>query len=188
MGITNNRDPGYRFHEYADTESSGQAVFDAQRTDDPGPRMENEYKYRVVAWWTSGRTGIAKSEAAPSAIHFAAPPLFGGLEGRWTPEDLLMTALASCFTTTFHAIAECSKFEYTDLAVEAEGAVSKADNTGYAFSAIVIRPTLTIPHEEQRERAFNLLHKAKTLCLVSRALAIPQEFEARVEIGKHSPV
>ena len=147
--------------------------------------MENKHKYRVVAWWTSGQTGIAKSESAPNAIHFTAPPQFGGLEGRWTPEDLLMTALASCFTTTFHAIAGYSKLEYTDLAVEAKGTVSKTD-TGYGFSEIVIRPSLTIPNEEQRERAISLLHKAKTLCLVSRALATPQEFEARVEIGRPS--
>jgi organic hydroperoxide reductase OsmC/OhrA len=147
--------------------------------------MENEHKSRVVAWWTSGQTGIAKSDSAPNAIHFTAPPQFGGLEGRWTPEDLLMTALASCFTTTFHAIAGYSKFEYTDLAVEAEGTVSKMD-TGYCFSEIVIRPSLTIPNEEQRERAISLLHKAKALCLVSRALAAAQKFETRVEISKHS--
>jgi peroxiredoxin-like protein len=147
--------------------------------------MENTHKYRVVAWWTSGRTGIAKSDSAPSAIHFAAPPQFGGLEGRWTPEDLLMTALASCFTTTFHAIAMYSNFEYTDLAVETEGTVGKTD-TGYRFSQIIIRPRLTIPNEEQRERAISLLHKAKTLCLVSRALATAQKFEAQVETGRHS--
>jgi len=146
--------------------------------------MENEHKYHVVAWWTSGQTGIAKSDSAPNAIHFTAPPQFGGLEGRWTPEDLLMTALASCFTTTFHAIAERSKFEYTDLAVEAEGTVRKTD-TGYGFSEIVVRPSLTIPNEEQRERAISLLHKAKALCLVSRALVTAQKFEVRVEIGKH---
>jgi len=77
--------------------------------------MENEHKHHVVAWWTCGQAGIAKSDSAPNAIHFTAPPEFGGLEGRWTPEDLLMAALASCFTTTFHAIAGCSNFEYTDL-------------------------------------------------------------------------
>ena len=148
--------------------------------------MENEHKYRVVAWWTSGHTGIAKSDSAPNAIHFTAPPQFGGLEGRWTPEDLLMTALASCFTATFHAIASRSKFEYTDLAVEAEGTVTKTD-TGYDFSEIVISPSLTIPNEEQRERAIRLLNRAKVLCLVSRALATAQKFEARVEISKPSP-
>ncbi len=143
--------------------------------------MENEHKYRVVAWWTSGQTGIAKSDSTPNAIHFTAPAQFGGLEGRWTPEDLLMTALASCFTTTFHAVARSSKFEYTDLAVEAQGTVRKTD-TGYCFSEIVIRPILTIPDEEQRERAMSLLHKAQALCLVSRALATAKTFEARVEM------
>jgi organic hydroperoxide reductase OsmC/OhrA len=147
--------------------------------------MENEHKHHVVAWWTSGQAGIAKSDSAPNAIHFTAPPEFGGLEGRWTPEDLLMTALASCLTTTFHAIAGCSKFEYTDLAVEAEGTVGKTDN-GYSFSEIVIRPSLTIPNEEQRVWAISLLDKAKALCLVSRALATTQKFEARIDICKHS--
>jgi len=145
--------------------------------------MENQHKYRVVAWWTSGQTGIAKCDSAPNAIHFTAPPQFGGLEGRWTPEDLLMIALASCFTTTFHAIAADSKFEYTDLQVEAEGTVSKTD-PGYCFSEIVIRPSLTIPDEELRERANSLLQKAKSLCLISRALGTGQNFEVKVQIKK----
>jgi organic hydroperoxide reductase OsmC/OhrA len=147
--------------------------------------MENEHAYRVIAWWTSGQTGLAKSDSAPSAIHFGAPPQFGGLEGRWTPEDLLMTALASCFTTTFHTIAGYSKFEYTDLAVEAEGTVVRTAK-GYRFSEIVVRPSLTISGEQNRGRAIGLLHKAKTLCLVSRALAVTQKFEARIELSKHS--
>src|SRR5580693_10600491 len=121
--------------------------------------MENEHKYRVVAWWTSGQSGIAKSYSASNAIHFTAPPQFGGLEGRWTPEDLLMTALASCFTTTFHTIAGYSKFEYTDLAVEAEGTVVRTAK-GYRFSEIVVRPSLTISGEQNRGRAIGLLHKA----------------------------
>src|SRR6266567_9090142 len=74
--------------------------------------MENEHTYRVVAWWSSAKTGLAKSDSAPNAIHFAAPPQFGGLEGRWSPEDLLLCAIASCYTTTFRALAEYSKFEY----------------------------------------------------------------------------
>src|ERR1035441_8739627 len=73
-----------------------------------------EHTYRVAAWWTSGRTGIAKSESAPNAIHFTAPKEFGGLEGRWTPEELLLAALAGCFTTTLRAIAGNVRFDFTD--------------------------------------------------------------------------
>jgi len=71
------------------------------------------------------------------------------------------------------------------LAVEAEGTVTKTEN-GYCFSEIIIRPSLTISGEESRGRAIGLLHKAKTLCLVSRALAVTPKFEAKIEMSKHS--
>ncbi|HEY1263458.1 MAG TPA: OsmC family protein [Terriglobales bacterium] len=149
--------------------------------------MEKEHTYRVAAWWASGQCGITKSESAPNAIHFAAPPQFGGLEGRWTPEDLLLSAVASCFTTTFQAIAGYSKFEYTDLEVSVEGTVAKT-STGYCFTRIVLRPLLTIPDEQGQARALELLKKTKSLCLVSRALGIEQGLEPRIEIGKMATV
>jgi peroxiredoxin-like protein len=145
--------------------------------------MEEAHRFRVVAWWASGRTGIAKSSSAPNAIHFTSPPAFGGLEGRWTPEDLLLCAIASCYTTTFRALAENSKFEYTDLQVEVEGTISKAD-IGYSFGEVLIRPNLMVPQEEDDARAIKLLHKAEKLCLVSRALSVEQRFEPHVQVGE----
>jgi peroxiredoxin-like protein len=144
--------------------------------------MDTTHKYRALAWWTSGQTGLAKSDSAPNAIHFSAPPEFGGLDGRWTPEDLLLGALASCFTTTFRAIARYSKFEYTDLQVEVEGTVSKAES-GYTFSEIILRPTLTIHDEEKRDWALKLLQKTEAACLVSKALATTPALEPHVEVG-----
>ncbi len=130
--------------------------------------MENEHTYQVVAWWSSGRTGLAKCDSAPNAIHFTAPPEFGGVQGRWTPEALLLCAIASCYTTTFRA-------------VEAQGAIRKADS-GYEFGEIMIRPKLTISSEEEQPRALRLLEKTKNLCLVSRALSVTQIFEPRVHV------
>jgi len=144
--------------------------------------MDTTHKYRTVAWWSSGQTGLAKSDSAPHVIHFSAPPEFGGLQSRWTPEDLLLAALASCFTTTFRVIAGYSKFEYTDLQVEVEGTVSRSES-GYSFSEIIIRPTLTIHDEEKRARALNLLQKTKAACLVSKALATVPALEPQVKVG-----
>ena|SRR5208282_3326613 len=145
---------------------------------------EEALRFRVIAWWASGRTGIARSGSAPNAIHFTSPPAFGGLEGRWTPEDLLLCAVASCYTTTFRALADNSKLAYTDLQVEVESAIGKA-GTGYAFGEVLIRAYLMIPQEEERAQAIKLLYKAKDLCLVSRALSLEQKFEPRVQMGEH---
>ncbi|SRR6266496_790141 len=144
--------------------------------------MEKEHTYRVTAWWASGQTGITKSDSAPNAVHFAAPPQFGGLEGRWTPEDMLLSAIASCFTTTFQAVAGYSKFEFLDLEVQVEGTVAKTES-GYAFTGIRVRPKLTVSNENGQARGLELLKKAKGLCLVSRALGITQEFDAQIEVG-----
>src|SRR2546428_9886013 len=92
-----------------------------------------------------------------------------------------------CYTTTFQALAEYSRFEYADLEVEVQGTVHKADS-GYSFSEIVMRPNLTISSEEARERALLLLQKAEALCLVSRALSITQTFESQVLVSKPLPV
>ena len=144
-------------------------------------RQSGECAYRVAAWWTSGRTGLAKSDSAPNAIHFTAPKEFGGLEGRWTPEELLLAALAGCFTTTLRSISGNDQFDFTDLEVEASGTVRKTQS-GYGFNEIVIRPNLKIACFEEQERAFGILKKAERLCLVSRALDVPLKFEPQIEV------
>ena len=145
--------------------------------------MEKEpHQFRITASWTSGRTGIAKCDTVPNAVRFAAPAHFGGLDGRWTPEDLLLTAVASCYTSTFRALADYSRFEYADLEVEATGTVHKL-NSGYTFGEIVTHPVLTIVRAEDHERALRLLDKAQGLCLVARALSAKHIFLPSVEIA-----
>ncbi len=149
--------------------------------------MADEHAYRVAAWWTSGRTGLAQNQTSPNAIHFTAPTEFGGLEGRWTPEELLLAAVAGCYTTTLRAIAGGAQFDFTDLQVEASGTVRKAES-GYSFSQIIVRPNLKIGSAEERERALDLLKRAEKLCLVSRALGTTLKFEPQLEITKPTTV
>jgi organic hydroperoxide reductase OsmC/OhrA len=143
--------------------------------------MAAEYTYRVSAWWTSGRSGLAKCESSPNTIHFSEAAELGGLQGRWTPEQLLLCALAGSFTTTFADIARGLKFDYTDLEVEIEGSVGRSRTAGCNFNEILIRPRLTVNAEEQREAGLNLLRRTKSVCMISRAITVPQALEPTVE-------
>jgi len=145
----------------------------------PEASMQETHNHRIKAWWTSGRTGIANCDSSPSAIHFTAPPQFGGLEGRWTPEDLLLTAIGSCFATTFRALADYSKLAYADLEVEVAGSVEKA-SSGYIFKTIVTRPLLTTAAATDHERALRLLQKTQDLCLITRAISVTHSFEPSI--------
>ena len=143
--------------------------------------MAAEYTYRVSAWWTSGRTGLAKCESSPNTIHFSEAAELGGLQGRWTPEQLLLCSLAGCFTTTFNEVARAAKFEYTDLEVEIEGSVHRSRAAGCNFTEILIRPRLTVAREEQQEAGLTLLRRTKSICMISRAITVPQTLEPTVE-------
>jgi len=150
--------------------------------------MAAEYTFHVSAWWTSGRTGLAKCDSAPNAIHFSEAAEFGGLEGRWTPEQLLLAALAGCFTTTFQTVSRAARFAYTDLEVEIEGTVRKEkEKQCFGFSEIVMRPTLTVSTPAELEEGLSLLRRAKAACLISRAIGIPQTLEPKVEVCKAPP-
>jgi len=156
-----------------------------KQQDDLRESVGEGQNYRALACWSSGKSGLVKSDSAPSAIDFAAPPRFGGEEGRWTPEDLLLGAIASCYTTTFCALAEYSKLNYLDLAVEVQGSLRKADR-GYSLGEIAICPRLTIVDGEEQQRALRILQKAAAACLVSRLLAVEPAFAPQVLASQHN--
>ena len=131
--------------------------------------METCYRYRTTAHWSAHHTGIVEAEEIPRTINFSAPPEFRGEPGLWTPEHLLVAAVATCFVSTFRAISEASKLEVVGLETAVEGVLEKSDS-GFSFTRFTVRPRLTITREEDREKAGRLLAKAEHVCLVSRSL------------------
>lgn len=126
--------------------------------------------YKAIAMRTGVRRGDVTGEPAVPALSFSAPPEFKGQEGFWTPEHFFTAAIASCFITTFEAIAEFSKFPFEELTVKAEGMLEKGEG-GYRFTKVFVRPLLSIPAEQDRDRALRLLEKAERACLISKSVS-----------------
>ena len=145
--------------------------------------METSYRYRTTAHWSTHHTGIVEGEEIPRTINFSAPPEFHGEPGLWTPEHLLVAALATCFVSTFRAIAEASKLEVAGLEAAVEGVLEKADG-GFSFTRFTLRPRLTIAREDDREKAGRLLAKAEHVCLVSRSLKGSIQMESEVSVAE----
>ena len=147
--------------------------------------MERTYSYSAHAHWTMHKRGILEVPEIPRTINFAAPPEFGGEPGLWTPEHLLLGAVATCYVSTFRTISELSKLNFSTLEVFVEGTIEKQEG-GFRFTRITLRPALTIERDNDRDRAQRLLEKAERVCLISRSLACPVTLEAR--IGLEEPV
>ncbi len=138
-----------------------------------------EYKYEASARWTGARRGVAAGSGAGAPIEFASPPEFQGEADRWTPEHFFTAAVASCFVTTFRAIADFSKFEFDALQVSVEGTLEKGEG-GFRFTRVVVRPKLSVLREDDRERALRLLDKAERACLISRSINAQVSLEPTV--------
>ena len=133
--------------------------------------MPGTHEYEVIGQWGGGRGGTLESHTLNHVVEFSAPPEFQGRVGFWTPEHFLVGAVASCFISTFAAIAEMSKLEVVSLRVGAKGVLEKAEGGGYRFTEVVLYPELTIAHLEDRERAGRLIEKAERGCLIARSLS-----------------
>ncbi len=138
--------------------------------------------YTTVAVRTALKAGEVSGTPDLPALSFSAPPEFKGRDGVWTPEHFFTAAIATCFVTTFDAIAEFSKFSFEGLRVSTEGVLEKTE-TGYRFTTVYVRPQLTINNEADRERALRLLEKAERACLISKSVSSAIVLQPQVVIA-----
>ncbi len=125
---------------------------------------------------------VALASSGLPALESAAPAEFGGPGDRWSPETLLVAAVADCFLLTFRAIARASAYAWSELRCEAEGVLDRAEG-GVRFTEFRLRAELQAPAGTDPERGRRLLEKAERSCLVSRSLTAPVHLEARVVAG-----
>ncbi len=144
--------------------------------------MIESHDYPVSMRWTVGRKGKVESPDGLPALEVGAPPEFGGEAMQWSPEHLFVAAAASCFLTTFLAIAELSQLEVLAAAIDASGHLERGEDRRYAFTEIALRPRVTLARERDRERALRLLDKSEKSCLVTRSIRSSVRLEPAIEV------
>ncbi len=137
--------------------------------------MEAHY-YEVTINWSQDRKGfmcspdILEALGEKGCIEVATPPQFNkGIPGIWSPEHLFTAAVSSCLMTTFLAIAEASKLEFTGFQCASKGKLEQVDSK-FLMTEVILEPTVTIVHEQDRERALRVLQKSETACLISNSI------------------
>jgi organic hydroperoxide reductase OsmC/OhrA len=129
---------------------------------------------------SGGATGCATSSAADVPPLRSAPPKdFDGPGDAWSPEQLLLAAVETCFLFTFRAIARASKFDFVSLDLRGSGTVDRRDGVTL-FTEIVLNTRLTVPKGTDPERARRLLDKGKNGCLVTASLSVPARLEIEI--------
>tara|TARA_B110000967_G_scaffold192418_1_gene219041 strand:- start:68 stop:535 length:468 start_codon:yes stop_codon:yes gene_type:complete len=125
---------------------------------------------------------IASADHLPTLE--VSPPLeFGGPGDKWSPEDLLMAAVANCLVLSFRMISATSKLEWKSIECVSEGELNMVDGK-MLFTKIISKVQLVILSGDGRAKAEKLLHKAEGACLISNSLSAELTLEAVIEIDK----
>jgi peroxiredoxin-like protein len=142
--------------------------------------MTAEHSYNVSLQWEQDRKGILRSPELPQSIEVATPPDFPkGMPGIWSPEHLFIAAAASCLMTTFLAIAENSKLEYSAFACTAQGIVDKVEGK-FQVTEIALQPSVTVANEALIEKAQRVLDMSERNCLITHSMKTAVKMEPTV--------
>ena len=139
------------------------------------------HHYEIAAKATSAGTVALSGEGLPE-LPSAPPREFDGPGDQWSPETLLLAAVADCFVLSFRAVAAASGFEWLALECRTRGVLDRVDRVTQ-FTEIVHAVTLDVPAGASEPRAHTLLEKAEQVCLVSNSLKPRVSFEAQVRVA-----
>ena len=139
--------------------------------------------HRYTASASSETEGEVRLESPRlPTLSSAGPAEFGGPGDRWSPETLLVAALADCFSLGFHAIAKASKLEWKSLRCEVEGTLERVERATQ-FTAFEVRASLRVPAGTDEARARSLLEKAERVCFITNSLKGKTHLVANIEVA-----
>ena len=138
------------------------------------------HHYKVQA--NAGADGNVVLSGADKASMQSAPPAeFDGPGDLWSPEDLLVAAVADCFILSFRAISKMSKLPWESIECRVEGTLDRVERLTQ-FTEFKIFAKLTIGDEEDKDKAERLLQKAEETCLISNSLKAVPHLETEVVV------
>lgn len=139
------------------------------------------WNFETTLRWTSGTTGSAGCPGKPD-VTVSAPPEFGGEAGRWTPEDLLVSAIESCLMMTTLNVAQRQKLELKGYASKATGRMEKTAE-GLRFSGVEVAIEVTVSDPALADKAVKTVQIAEKYCPVSNGVKFPVHVVATAKVG-----
>jgi len=153
-------------------------------------RVMAEAHFNATLVWSGGDLGPTRSVetysrefraeiAGKQPLRGSADPNFHGDPTLFNPEDLLLSALASCHMLSYLAVcahAGIAILSYQDAAV---GTLARRDGK-VKFVDVLLRPKVVLEPGSDIEKARLLHEKAHNICVVVNSVNFPVRYEPEV--------
>ena len=131
-------------------------------------------------------SGLATGSVPVSAhgvpdIETAPPPEFDGPGDKWSPETLLVAAVANCFILTFRGVSRAANFAWEALECNVDGVLERVAGVTQ-FSRFTTQATLRVRPGVDHAKAQELLERAEKVCLVANSLRGERHLEVKIEV------
>src|SRR5579863_7059012 len=105
---------------------------------------EESHRFQLRSVWTGKSDGDGGLTAEGRTLDYGPPPVFGGKPGRTNPEELLLGAVASCYSITLAVLAERRRLPITRIETDCEGEVVRQVGGTLKFVSIKLSPHITL--------------------------------------------
>ena len=155
------------------------------------PMPSHEYRARVVwdgtlgagtaTWAGYSRDHRVHIDGKPDLLG-SANPIFRGDPGRHDPEDLFLSAIASCHMLAYLALCARNGVKVVAYEDEAEGTLVLDPRGGGRFEQVTLRPVVTVAAGDPA-LAVSLHDVAHAQCFIASSCRVPIRHEPRVQEG-----
>ena len=132
--------------------------------------------------WSGGRLSRGLVEAGGEMFQFSVPASMGGAGVGTNPEELLLSAVGSCYTATLAAILEAGHLPAAALVVRVDGSITDYPGPAARVSAITVNPTFAGIESGRQSEYESAAGSARERCFIGRHLG-PQVTYRVGEIG-----
>ena len=143
---------------------------------------DKQFLFQVELNSLLNQKGVLSAHDVTEKIHVATPAVFGGEGKEWSPEHLFLSAISSCFMTTYLTFAKKIRFEISNFECSTTGQVDLVEGR-YQFTRINIFPKIFISDEALRQKAKLALEKTQKYCLVSNSINAEMIYHSEVLIS-----
>lgn len=132
-------------------------------------KVNKPHLFSVDLSWVNDDQGIVYAPSVKPAVIVSTSPEFGGTGDEWNSEILFLSAITSCYMTTYLQFVKKLKFDNAGFECTATGQVELVDGK-YKFTYIHVYPKAQVTTKVDEEKASLAMEKTKKYCLISNSI------------------
>lgn len=150
----------------------------------PEGAARKEHRYQATVTWTGNDgTGtdsyrsyrrdheIVAGSAPP--IPGSSDPIFRGDANRYNPEQLLVASLSACHMLWYLHLCSSAGIVVTAYEDAPEGTMLEDTDGSGRFTAVTLRPSVTLADPARRRQADALHEDAHRMCFIANSVSFP---------------